>query len=124
MKRKLISALFFLTVILITAGCSKEADDPGTGGGVVGNLDCNTVTNKLFAADVNPIIQSTCNRSGCHAAGSTNGPGPLTTYAEIYNARVQVRSVMSLGTMPPGGALTYAQRSYIICWIDSGAPNN
>ncbi len=124
MKRKLISALLLLPFIFIIPGCSKEPDDPGSGGVIGGNLDCNTITNKFFAADVNPIIQSTCNRSGCHAAGSTNGPGPLTTYTEIYNARTQVRSVMSLGTMPPGGALTYAQRSYIICWIDSGAPNN
>ena len=124
MKVKIISALLLFPFIFIIAGCSKETDDPGSGGGTVGNLDCNTVTNKLFAADVNPIIQSTCNRSGCHAAGSTNGPGPLTTYTEIYNARTRVRSVMSVGTMPPGGALTYAQRSYIICWIDSGAPNN
>ncbi len=124
MKRKLISALLLIPVILLIAGCTKEGGDPGSGTVITGNLDCNTVSNKLFAADVNPIIQSTCNRSGCHAAGSTNGPGALTTYTEIYNARVQIRSVMSLGTMPPGGALSYAQRSYIICWIDSGAPNN
>ncbi len=124
MKKSLISALLFFPVILLITGCLKEGGDPGSGGGTVGNLDCNTVSNKFFAADVNPIIQTTCNRSGCHAAGSTNSPGPLTTYIEIYNARVQIRSAMSLGTMPPGGALTYAQRSYIICWIDSGAPNN
>lgn len=124
MKRKLISALLLIPVILLIAGCTKEGGDPGSGTVITGNLDCNTVSNKLFAADVNPIIQSTCNRSGCHAAGSTNALGALTTYTEIYNARVKIRSVMSLGTMPPGGALSYAQRSYIICWIDSGAPNN
>jgi hypothetical protein len=124
MQRKLISALIFFPVMLLIAACIKETEDPGSGTGGGSGLDCNTVANKAFAADVNPIIQSTCTRSGCHAAGSTNSPGPLITYLDIYNAREKVRSVISLGTMPPGGALTYAQRSYIICWIDSGAPNN
>lgn len=116
----------FLALVLTTTACIKQSnDDPGSGGVIGGgNLDCNTVTNKRFSADVNPIIQTTCNRAGCHATGSTNGPGALTNYSEIYSARERIRYVMSVGNMPPGGSLSYTQRSYIICWIDSGAPNN
>jgi hypothetical protein len=116
--------IFLFTGIQLS--CSKfESDDPGSGTGGGGtNLNCNTITNKSFSADVNPIIQTRCATNNCHAAGSTNGPGPLTSYAEVFAARDRIRTVISQATMPIGSSLTTAQRSYIICWVDSGAPNN
>ncbi|NOT50624.1 MAG: hypothetical protein HOP10_05045 [Chitinophagaceae bacterium] len=111
-----------IAVIAITGtyfiSCSKD------GGGGTPALDCSTVTNKAFAANINPIVQSTCNVASCHAAGSTNGPGPLTTYTEVFNARVAIRAAVSSGTMPQGSTLTASQKNSIVCWIDSGAPNN
>lgn len=110
--------------ILLFNSCSKSTSSNGgnTGGGIT--VNCALITNKSFAADVNPIIQSVCNMSGCHAAGSTNGPGPLTTYTEVFNARTRVRSAIASGIMPQGTTLTTAQKSSIICWIDGGAPND
>ena len=110
--------------MLISISCKKDTGSTGgTGGGGGGTtVDCSTVTNKAFAANVNPIIQASCNVAGCHAAGSSNGPGPLTNYAQISAA--SIRSAISSGSMPKGGSLTTAQKNSIICWVDSGKPNN
>ena len=62
--------------------------------------------------------------AGCHGIGSLNGPGPLLSYTQIFNARSSIRIAVSNGTMPQTGSLTTAQKNSIICWIDSGAPNN
>jgi hypothetical protein len=110
--------------ILLFNACSKSDDNPGGGGGG-GGLDCNTVTAKTFAADVSPIIASKCaTNSSCHADGSTNGPGPLINYTAIFNARASIRSAVASGLMPKTGSITTAQKNSILCWIDSGAPDN
>ncbi len=109
-------------IVFISISCSKDGTTGGGGGG--GTLDCSTVTNKAFSADVNPIIQSRCNVPGCHSSGSTNGPGPLTNHTQVAAAASSVRSAVASGRMPQGGALTTAQKNSLLCWIDSGAPNN
>jgi hypothetical protein len=87
-------------------------------------VDCSG-TAKSFSADVNPIMQATCtSNSGCHGAGSNNGPGELLTYSEIFNARSSIRSTVASGSMPKTGSLTSTQKNAIICWIDNGASNN
>lgn len=113
-----------LSILLIIQGCSKDNGGSGGGGGGSFTVDCSTVTNKAFAANVSPIIQGSCALSGCHAAGSTNGVGPLTNYNEVFNARTMIRAAVANGVMPQGSTLPNAQKSSIICWIDSGAPNN
>ncbi len=112
-------AIITLPLIVIT-GCSKENN--GGGGGTT--VNCSLVTNKAFAADVNPVIQTVCAAAGCHANGSSNGPGALTNYAQVFSARAQIRSAVSSGLMPQGSTLSSSQKNSILCWIDSGAPNN
>ena len=115
---KMLPVLAILTFsVFISFSCSKDNDDGGS------SLDCNSVP-KTFTADVNPTIQATCNISGCHATGSTNGPGPLTNYTQVFNARAAIRSAVSTGRMPQGSSLSTSQKNSILCWIDSGAPNN
>lgn len=77
-----------------------------------------------FSTVVSNIISSSCTPSGCHAAGSTNGPGALTNYAQIKAAAGAVKSAVETGRMPQGSTLSVAQRQAIICWVDAGAPNN
>lgn len=121
MRKALYLSLVVLSSVLILAsGCSKDND--GGGGGA--SVDCATVTNKAYAANISPIIQASCAIAGCHAAGSTNGPGPLTSYTEISNAKARIRTAVSSGLMPQGSSLSTAQKNSIICWIDGGAPNN
>lgn len=133
MKKALIIFSSITIPVLILIGCSKGSSTAGGGGGNGGGgggggggftVNCASVTNKAFAADVNPIIQSVCAVSGCHAAGSTNGPGPLTNYSQVFNARATIRTVIFNASMPQGTTLSSAQKSSIICWIDNGAPNN
>jgi hypothetical protein len=100
--------------------CSKDGGTNNGGGG----LNCATVTNKAFAADVNPIIQTRCAIASCHETGSINGPGQLTSYQEIFNARTQIRAAVSSGIMPKNSTLTTSHKNSILCWIDGGAPNN
>lgn len=115
-------AMVALSLITFTFySCSKNN---GTGGTGPAALDCNTVTAKAYAADISPIIQASCTSSGCHAVGSANGPGALTTYTQIFNARSVIRASVSSGVMPQGSTLSASQKNSILCWIDSGAPNN
>lgn len=109
-------AIIFSTLIMtLVLACGKDPVEPTT--------NCSTA--RSYAADINPIIQSSCAiNSGCHASGSTNGPGPLLIYADVNNAKITIRSAVASGTMPKTGSLTNDQKNAIICWIDSGAPNN
>jgi len=105
-----------VTVLVLVFACSKNTGDF--------TADCSG-TAKSFATDVNQVIQSSCaTNAGCHGLGSNNGPGALTTYAQIYNARTAIRSAVSSGAMPQNGSLTTAEKNSIICWIDNGAQNN
>ena len=85
--------------------------------------DCNT-TPKSFSIDVNPVIQASCASSGCHGAGSTNGPGALLTYSQIFNARTSIRSAVSSGRMPKNASLSVSEKAKILCWIDDGSKND
>jgi uncharacterized membrane protein len=112
------ASIWFLIVFISVISCGKNASS------LQPQLDCSNVTNKNFATDVNPIVQSTCNQQGCHDVASTNGPGPLTNYTQLFSARAVVRVAIQSGLMPQNTTLTTAQRNSILCWIDSGAPNN
>lgn len=117
-----------LTVLCFVYSCKKS--DSGSGGGGTNNPPNPTYTPNCtsaaiqFSANVMPIFQSTCAASGCHNSGSVNGPGALTSYAEINSAKVQIRAAVLSGAMPKTGTLTAAQKNSIICWIDAGAANN
>src|SRR4029078_1436014 len=120
--------LVILGSFFLIASCSKGGSDGGgggsTGGGGGSTVNCTGVAS-AFAANVNPIIQSTCATDAtCHGAGSANGPGPLLTYTQISGAAVLIKPAVASGNMPKTGTLTNAQKNSIICWINSGSPNN
>ena len=117
---------FYVTglIAIIAIACSKGGSGVGGANGVTTSVDCSGGT-KSFVTDVDPIIQANCAiSSGCHASGSNNGPGPLTTYQQVFSAKASIRSVVLNGTMPKGGRLSTAQINAIVCWIDNGATNN
>jgi uncharacterized membrane protein len=119
MKQLITLGVVFLIIAFILFACSKGS----SGGGGNTNVDCSIVP-KTYSADVSPIISTRCAITGCHAAGSVNGPGELITYQEIFNARSNIRSAVSSGLMPQGSSLTQSQKNSITCWIDNGAANN
>lgn len=114
--KKVLIALFVCLAVFI--GCTNDKDEllnPFNG-------DC-TGVNASFANDVLPIIQANC--QGCHGAGSTNGPGPLTNYDQIKNAAARIKNAVVSGYMPKdAGPLPAAEIRKIRCWVDSGTPNN
>ncbi|MBK8951459.1 MAG: hypothetical protein IPM85_03045 [Chitinophagaceae bacterium] len=82
-------------VLLSAISCSKENEDSSNN-----SLDCSAVINKTFAANISPLIQTKCAIAGCHASGSGNGPGALTSYTEILNAKTAIRGSIASGSMP------------------------
>jgi len=117
--KKIRPVLPLLTSVLFIVSCSKSGSDPDTPPAT----SC-TGAAKTFSLDVNPIIQTYCNQASCHASGSTNGPGPLTNYSQVYSARAVIRNAVATGLMPKNTTLSTAQKNAVVCWIDSGAPNN
>ena len=103
------------TLLFVIHACSKKPEF---------TADCSGPA-KSFVTDVSPLFQTSCAiNSGCHATGSGNGPGPLLTYSQIFNARADIRSAVASGHMPLNSTLTATQKNAILCWIDNGAPNN
>ena len=123
--------LGILASFLLIVSCSKSGDDGGGGGGTGGGggggggtVNCTGVASS-FAANVHPIIQSTCATDAtCHGPGSVNGPGPLLTYTQISGASGSIKTAVANGTMPKTGSLTTTQKNSIICWVNGGALNN
>ncbi len=118
--------LTILSSCIVLIACSKSGDNnPAGGGGNTNTLDCATVTNKAWTANISSIIQTKCaTNSNCHGSGSSNGPGELTNYTAVFNAKTSIRSAVGSGVMPKEGTITTAQKNSILCWIDSGAPEN
>ena len=118
MRKKIAGS--FIAILFAISGCYYDKEEllyPG------GN-SCQTSATK-FAAHVNPIIQSKCATTpDCHAAGSSNSGGALTDYNKIKNMSAVIRGQVISGLMPKTGSLSAAEKQSIICWIDSGAPNN
>jgi hypothetical protein len=105
-------------VVLLFYSCYNDKEEI-----LYGAITCDGV-NTSFAVNVFPIIQTNCAITDCHAAGSTNGPGPLTSYTQIKNAAIEIKSAVVSRFMPKDGNLTIGQIKTISCWVDAGAPNN
>ena len=127
MKKAFVLTGFATIILLFIYSCSKDSGGSGGGGGGGGgtSVNCATVTNKAFAADVLPIFNTSCAvNASCHASGSTNGPGALTNHAQISANAAAIKTAVQSGRMPQGSTLSTSQKNSIICWVDSGAPNN
>jgi hypothetical protein len=108
--------------LVLLIACSKSTDEPVDV--PVDRPDPCEVQKTSFVSDIKPVIDASCATSGCHGASSLNGPGPLVTYSQIFNARSEIHSAVSSGRMPLGGNLSASSKSAILCWINNGAPEN
>jgi hypothetical protein len=114
--KKLIAIIIVITAVVVS--CSKSTSTSTT------TVDCSG-TAKSYATDVSPIITTYCaTNSGCHGTGSSQGPGALTSYAQVYSARAAIRISVANGTMPQNTTLSAVQKNAILCWIDNGSSNN
>ncbi|THU37194.1 cytochrome c [Niastella caeni] len=117
MIKKIAGVLILTGVVLLFNSCYNNKEEL-----LYGTFNCNGA-HTSFSADVFPIIQANCANS-CHGTGSTNGPGPLTTYEQIKNAAQRIKPAVVSRYMPKVGSLTTSQIKSISCWVDAGAPNN
>jgi hypothetical protein len=120
MKKLLSLATCIVLMVVLLIACKKDSENDNTEPTTV---DCSTV-NTSFSASVSPLIMTSCAKSGCHATGSSNGPGALTTYTQIFNQRDRIRAAVASGQMPQDATFTAKQKATITCWIDAGAPQN
>jgi hypothetical protein len=118
LKTKL-SIILLTCIVIFIISCSKNS-----GGDPTPTDPCGGLSFK-FSTDVQPIFNTTCaNSSNCHGAGSANSGGPFTDYNLIFAKRAEIKFQVSGGFMPKVGSITADQKNKIICWINSGAPNN
>ncbi|WP_205509512.1 hypothetical protein [Longitalea arenae] len=106
-----------LTGTILFLGCVNDKEE------ILYGNSCDGPT-PSFAAVVNPIIETNCAIPDCHAPGSSNGPGALTSYAQIKNVAGEIKSAVVSRFMPKDRTLTESQIKAIRCWVDAGAPNN
>jgi hypothetical protein len=115
--------IFLLSVmaaLFLIYSCSKNY---GGNTAAPPEMNCSGIDSH-FAAVVLPIIQANCATAGCHASGSSNGPGALTNFLQISSASVNIKNAVLSGRMPKGSSLNAQVKNTIICWVNSGAPNN
>jgi uncharacterized membrane protein len=120
---KTIAISFLIAIIFIVVACTKDNNGGGGRGNNNFTPNCTGVT-VSFSSQVLPIVQSSCAKSGCHATGSTNGPGQLTNYNEVNSAKAFIRAAIISRAMPKDGSITDNERNLLVCWIDAGAQNN
>ncbi len=115
---------YIILAIAIPIGCmlSCETDKVGEQ-----NQECPVSIS--FSNRIQPMIQTNCSTSGCHA---TPGPGKpaLNTHAEISANALQIRNVIKKNPgepqfMPLGGQkLADSLIQQFGCWIDQGLLDN
>lgn len=96
-----------------------------------GKIPCDTSVVAKFSTDVLPVMNVSCNTSGCHNTVSASSGVILDTYAgvkaQIANGRL-IGSISQTGAfspMPKGaGMLNSCTITKIQQWINSGSPNN
>jgi hypothetical protein len=116
MVRQVVYCVYIVSLFVIIS-CGSN-DEP------VEDVSCNGMTIS-YATEVSPLISTNCATTlSCHGSGSTNGPGPLLTYTQVFNNRNAISSAVKSGRMPKDHTLSSDQKSKIVCWIENGAANN
>ena len=123
MKKLTLLSIIIICITVFTA-CSKSDSSTGGGGTTAITFSCSGISPK-FSTDVQPILNTLCSvNSNCHATGSANSGGALTTYTQVNAKKSNIRAQILSGAMPQSGTITQAQINAFICWIDAGAVNN
>ena len=95
------------------------------------NLETINGDSICFERDILPIFVSNCAMSGCHDVNTKADKYDLSNYTAILSKGIkpgnpdksEIWEVIQENEMPPNGALTREQKSYIKSWIAAGAKN-
>ena len=81
------------------------------------------ITGVSYKNDIKPILDASCNLSGCHNAGT--GTRDWTTYEKVNSNAGNIKARTANKSMPIGGlTLTQTEIDKIACWVDDGSANN
>jgi hypothetical protein len=114
------SYYFLLTAcFLIFLSCGKEDPDP---------VECSGL-NPTYTADIKPILDASCAKSGCHDAVTAQNGVNLSTYATASAISQEERFlgvIQHKAGFPPmpfdGGKLPDGQIELLTCWVQDGSP--
>jgi uncharacterized membrane protein len=112
--KKLTYLLSIVTVMGIAFACSKSEDSNPIPGPI------ETTAGPKFLA-VKSLISGSCALSGCHISPANTGGINFESNASIVSngSRIKTR-VVDLGTMPPTGQLSAADKAIVSDWINAG----
>jgi cytochrome c553 len=124
--KTILLTLFSILVILFIEGCYYDKAEllyPDS------NLPCDTTSaTAKFSTDVLPVMNASCNLSGCHNSTDASSGVILDNYAGVRTQALNGRlmgSTSSTGTMPKNAArLSSCTLAKIQQWINSSTPNN
>lgn len=136
------ASVFILATVLTVVACKHQILNPsdgnngGNNGGGNNGGGNNEDTTVCFEADILPLFQSNCAKSGCHDAASAQEGYVFDTYDNIVKKGIKpgnasdskVYEVMIASgddRMPPrpNAALTKEQTDLVAQWINEGAQN-
>jgi hypothetical protein len=115
--------LLSLVAVLLfaTSGCYYDKEEllyPGS--------FCDTV-GVTWSTDIEPLINTKCAVSGCHANGTVapNLTGYTAVKAQADNGRLRARAIDGVPSfMPASGKLPACDIAALDRWLRAGAPNN
>lgn len=74
-----------------------------------------------FATVKSKVLDAACVR--CHSGANPRGGVRLETYQQVFEIRDSLRAQVDTGAMPPRPpGLSPEQKSLVLAWVDSGAP--
>lgn len=80
-----------------------------------------TLPNVTWSQDVRPIIETRCSKAACHGGSNRVLFG---SYETVKLHAQQIKVQVSMRSMPQDGQLTDDEIKKIVCWVESGAPEN
>ena len=116
-NNRLLLSVFGLLVLFLA--CKKDAVDP---------IDCGGI-NPTYSADIKPILDASCAKSGCHDAITQEDGKNLSNYTEAlvisqtpeFLGAIQHKSGFT--PMPHDGPkLADDKIQLLTCWVRNGSP--
>ncbi len=120
-SRSLPTAVLFclLTALMVLASCGKDPADMS---------DCSGQS-PTYTAEIKPILDASCAKSGCHDATTAQNGVNLSTYASASAVSQQSRFlgvIQHKAGFPPmpkdGSKLPNSQIELLTCWVQNGSP--
>lgn len=108
-----------LCILFFTTACGKGSEDP---------MDCAGIS-PGYTADIKPILDASCAKSGCHDAITAQNGVNLSTYSTASVVSRQERFLGVINHSPGfpampfnGSKLPDHQIRLLTCWVEIGSP--